>query len=341
MRLYAVVKWVLFKIEPEASHTFSLSILKFLQKIKLLKLFTGNKIESPVTVMGLNFPNAVGLAAGLDKNGDYIDALCECGFGFIEVGTVTPKAQSGNQKPRLFRIASNQAIINRLGFNNEGVDYLLNNIKRLHNKNCVIGVNIGKNKDTAIDNAVDDYSTCFERVYAHADYVTVNISSPNTPGLRELQSEDNLNNLLEKLKEQQGVLSKQYGKYTPLVVKISPDLSDDEVVNIAQILRDKKMDGVIATNTTNTRPDSIPDKYRALEGGLSGAPLIEKSNDVLKLLAISLNGEVPIIAVGGIMGKEDVLEKLRLGASLVQIYTGFIYHGPDLIKSAVLAVKSA
>ena len=280
--------------------------------------------------MGIEFPNAVGLAAGLDKNGDHIDALAACGFGFVEIGTVTPRPQSGNPKPRLFRLADDEAIINRMGFNNEGVDYLVNNVRKSR-RNCIIGINIGKNKDTPLENAVDDYVNAFDRVYEHADYITVNISSPNTPGLRELQHGEELNRLLSTLKQRQSELSNVHG-YKPLAVKIAPDLSDDEVRELADTLLANEIDAVIATNTTNQRPQLKCVKLANEQGGLSGRPVQDASDHVLKVLVESLDGRMPVIAVGGIMEPEDAIRKLRLGASLVQIYTGFVYAGPHLIN---------
>ena len=311
-----------------------------MHSIGLLRWFVPKRIEAPITVMGIEFPNAVGLAAGLDKNAKHIDALAQCGFGFIEVGTVTPLAQPGNDRPRLFRLVADNAIINRLGFNNGGVNALLDNVKQSQKK-CVLGINIGKNKDTPLENAADDYLACMDQVYAYADYITINISSPNTPGLRELQHGDGLTSLLTQLKNKQAELNKQYQHYVPLAVKIAPDLSDDEIIDIAQRLLSAGIDAVIATNTTNSRPDTLMcNKLAAETGGLSGAPVFDISTAVLQKIARALDNKIPIIAVGGISSAEDALQKFAAGASLVQVYTGFIYSGPALIADCARALKT-
>ena len=321
---------LLFSLEAERAHHFSMGLLELTYRLGLSRLLFGKRTDRPVTVMGIKFPNAVGLAAGLDKNGDHIDALAACGFGFVEIGTVTPRPQPGNPKPRLFRLAEDEAIINRMGFNNEGVDYLVNNVKKSE-RNCVIGINIGKNKDTPLENAVDDYVSAFDRVYEHADYITVNISSPNTPGLRELQHGEELNRLLHGLRQRQSALSQIHG-YKPLAVKIAPDLSDDDIEDLAETLIANGIDAVIATNTTNQRPQLRCTRLANEQGGLSGRPVQNVSDHVLKVLVEVLDGKIPVIAAGGIMAPEDAVRKLQMGASLVQIYTGFIYAGPHLIN---------
>lgn len=338
--MFKIIRKILFLFDAEKIHVLSLNMMNLLSASGLLELFIKKRIDAPVTVMGIEFPNAVGLAAGLDKNARHIDALSQCGFGFIEVGTVTPLAQPGNEKPRLFRLPKDEAIINRMGFNNDGVEALIENVKRKR-ENCVLGINIGKNKDTPLENAVDDYLICMQQVYSFADYITINISSPNTPGLRELQHGDGLSALLEQLKIQQSALHKSTQRYVPLAVKIAPDLSIDEIEDIAQRLIAAKIDAVIATNTTNSRPLTLSHKNIAEEtGGLSGKPVLGISNTVLKQLSRALNGKMPIIAVGGISSATDALDKIKAGASLVQIYTGFIYSGPKLIHDCALVIKN-
>jgi dihydroorotate dehydrogenase len=331
MNLYPVAKFFLFRLSPENAHALSLKLLDIAHALGLSRLLFGRRVQAPVTVMGIEFPNAVGLAAGMDKDADHVDAFAGCGFGFVEVGTVTPRAQPGNPKPRLFRLISDQAIINRMGFNNKGVDHLVERV-RASSRNCVIGINIGKNRDTPLQNAVDDYVAAFEKVYALADYVTINISSPNTPGLRDLQHGAELDRLLSTLKQQQQRLSATHGEYIPLLVKIAPDLSADEVQELADTLLRHRIDGVIATNTSNDRPPLHCTALAREQGGLSGLPIREKSDRVLQQLCTALQGRMPVIAVGGIMSAEDALRKIELGASLVQVYTGFIYKGPALIS---------
>ena len=288
--------------------------------------------------MGLEFPNPVGLAAGFDKNGKYIDALSKFGFGFIEVGTVTPRPQRGNLKPRLFRIPAAQAIVNRMGFNNHGVEQLVKNIKRAKYQG-ILGVSIGKNADTPIENAVDDYLFSFEKVYGYASYVAVNISSPGTPNLRLLQRKNDLSELLSKLKMKQHELAETHGKYVPLVVKIAPDLALTEVNDIAEILIEHNIDGVIATNSTLSRQGVESMVNSTEKGGLSGAPLCKKATAVIRQLSTALGGKIPIIASGGIMTTEDAQEKFNTGASLVQIYSGLVYSGPKLV-SDILTIQS-
>ncbi len=338
--MYSLVRRMIFLFDAETAHVFTLKILSFVHSIGLLRLFVPKRIKAPVTVMGIEFPNAVGLAAGLDKNAGHIDALEQCGFGFIEVGTVTPLAQAGNEKPRLFRLEADNAIINRMGFNNAGVNALVNRVKQSH-RQCVLGINIGKNKATPLENAVDDYLLCMQHVYCHADYIAINISSPNTPGLRKLQHGEGLTSLLTQLKDKQAELNQQYQRYVPLAVKIAPDLDEDEIKDIADRLLSVEIDAVIATNTTNSRPSTLScEKLAGEEGGLSGQPVFELSTHVLKQLVMALNAKIPVIAVGGISSPVDALEKMNAGASLVQIYTGFIYSGPKLIHDCAKALKN-
>jgi dihydroorotate dehydrogenase len=338
--MYSLIRRILFSFDAETIHVFSLKALSFANNIGLLQLFVKKRIDFPVTVMGINFPNAVGLAAGLDKNARHIDALSMCGFGFIEVGTVTPVAQPGNDKPRLFRLPEDHAIINRMGFNNAGVEALIRNVKKSR-KSCVLGINIGKNKDTPLENAVDDYLVCMQQVYSYADYITINISSPNTPGLRDLQHGEGLTALLTQLKNKQTELNQHYQRYVPLAVKIAPDLDETEIKDIAKRLLSADIDAVIATNTTNSRPASLKCKDVAEQaGGLSGAPVFELSTHVLKQLVDALEGKMPVIAAGGISSTKDAQQKIDAGASLVQIYTGFIYAGPQLINDCANALKN-
>lgn len=335
--MYSLIRRVLFLFDAEKTHVFSLYCLNVLNKLGLLRILFKKPIIAPVTVMGIKFKNRVGLAAGLDKNAEHIDALAQCGFGFIEVGTVTPVAQSGNDKPRLFRLQADEAIINRMGFNNVGVKQLIANIKK-NQRSSVLGINIGKNKVTPLEDAVDDYVICMQQVYEYADYITINISSPNTPGLRELQHGQGLTDLLTRLKTEQAVLEKKYFRYVPLAVKIAPDLTHEEVKDIATRLVITGIDGVIATNTTNSRPASLVSRQLADEvGGLSGRPIMDISNQVLKQLVQALDGKMPVIAVGGVSSENDAKIKIELGASLVQIYTGFIYSGPDLVEKCAQA----
>ncbi len=329
--IYSLLRPLLFQLSPETAHHITLHSLKILHVLKLTKLIFGKRVDKSITVMGLNFPNSVGLAAGMDKNAECINGLAALGFGFIEVGTVTPRPQPGNPQPRLFRLPAAQAVINRMGFNNEGVDELIKNVQKA-NYRGILGINIGKNFDTPLDKAVDDYLICFQKVYTYADYVTINISSPNTQGLRQLQKGDELDRLLTALKEAQQQLATQHKKYVPLVVKIAPDLSEAEVTSIADKLLAHEIDGVIATNTTLSREsvENLPHSKEA--GGLSGAPLSARATEVVQQLSAALNNKIPIIAAGGVMSAADAQDKFKAGASLVQIYTGLIYRGPGLIK---------
>ena len=331
---YPAIRKVLFQFDAETIHELTIKGLKNTGKSPLNVFYKQQVQDKPVTVMGIKFPNPLGLAAGLDKNGECINAFAAMGFGFVEVGTVTPRPQPGNDKPRIFRLPEANAIINRMGFNNKGVDYLVSQVQAANFKG-VLGINIGKNKDTPEENAKDDYLHCMRKVYDLATYITVNISSPNTPGLRSLQYGDALNDLLSALKAEQKILTDKYGKYIPLTVKIAPDLNEDEVKSIAKSLIDNGIDGVIATNTTLSREGVEGLEFGGEQGGLSGQPVKDKSTQVIKILSEALDNKLPIIGVGGIASSDDANEKLAAGASLVQVYTGFIYQGPPLVKDIV------
>lgn len=335
---YPAIRKVLFQFDAETIHELTIKGLKSTGSTPLNALYKQRVTNKPVTVMGIDFPNSLGLAAGLDKNGECINAFAAMGFGFIEIGTVTPRPQPGNPKPRIFRLPEANAVINRMGFNNKGVDYLVSQV-RAAKFNGVLGINIGKNKDTPDENAKDDYIHCMRKVYDFASYITINISSPNTPGLRSLQYGDALNELLSALKAEQAELEKQYNKYVPIAVKIAPDLTEDEVNSIAISLIDNNIDGVIATNTTLSREGVEGLEFGNEQGGLSGAPVKDKSTTVISLLAKALDNKLPIIGVGGIASSHDANEKLVAGASLVQVYTGFIYQGPPLVKEIVDGFK--
>lgn len=322
---------ILTLLNPELAHNLTVNILSKTGASPLSFFYRQHAEFSPVEVMGLQFRNRVGLAAGFDKNGEAIDAFEAMGFGFVEVGTVTPKAQPGNTKPRLFRLKKSKAVINRLGFNNKGVDNLVSNLKARKSK-IPVGVNIGKNKSTPIEHAQKDYIFCMEKVYEHASYITINISSPNTKNLRSMQSGALLDDLLGSLKEKQQSLTNSEGRYVPLVLKIAPDLTKEEVGLIAEALLNYEFDGVVATNTTVDRSSIMHEKNAYQEGGLSGAPLCQKSTEVITLLYEYLGDKVPIIGVGGITSVIDGKQKLEAGAQLLQLYTGFIYEGLPLIK---------
>lgn len=336
--MFSLLRQCLFSLPTETSHHLALDSLKWAEKLKLSSLLASPQPKSPVTVMGLEFPNPVGMAAGLDKNAEYIDGLAALGFGFIEVGTVTPKPQPGNPKPRLFRLPDAQAIINRMGFNNHGVDYLVEQVKRSR-YDGILGINIGKNKDTPAEKAVDDYLICMRKVYPYASYITVNLSSPNTPGLRDLQFGEPLEQLLAQLKAEQKLLSEEHKRYVPVAVKIAPDMAEDDIQQVAEALVRNGIDGVIATNTTIAREAVKHLPHGEETGGLSGAPLTQASTGVIKALAEAMDGRLPIIGVGGIMSGEDAKAKMEAGASLVQIYSGFIYKGPKLVADAVASIS--
>lgn len=335
--MYRIARAALFQLPPESSHHLSLASISVAERVGLLRAYTKGRPQQPIKVMGLDFVNPFGLAAGLDKNGDYFNGLGALGFGFIEIGTVTPRPQPGNSKPRLFRLPKHQAIINRMGFNNLGVDHLVGQVKARRYEG-VLGINIGKNLSTPVADAVDDYSICMDKVYAHADYIAINISSPNTPGLRDLQNKEQLEALLSALKDKQAGLADQHGRYVPLAVKIAPDQSSEALVELAEVLVKNEIDGVIATNTTVSRAGVESHRYGAEQGGLSGAPLESKASQVVGELAKILDGALPIIGVGGINSGADAAKKIAAGASLVQIYSGFIYRGPGLIKEMAEAI---
>lgn len=332
--MYSIVQKALFNCDPEWSHDFALNWLKRSQDNLLRLSYQQSVPQKPVTCFGLTFKNPLGLAAGLDKNGECIRAFEAMGFGFVEIGTVTPVAQPGNDKPRMFRLPESNALINRMGFNNKGVDYLVEQVKQSSYRG-ILGINIGKNKLTPEEGALQDYVICLQKVYEHADYVTVNISSPNTPGLRNLQYGEALDALLTGLKAEQTSLSQIHGKYVPIVVKIAPDLTESEVESIANSLVNTGMDGVIATNTTLDRDLVQGQEYANEAGGLSGSVLTDKSLIITKLLTHYLDGALPIISVGGIDSAKAAKDRIDAGAQLVQLYTSFIYKGPPLIKQIV------
>ena len=337
--MHSLMRPLLFALDPETAHHLTLDALQNAHRCGLLPLLVKRPADDPRTVMGLTFPNPVGLSAGLDKNGAYLDALAELGFGFIEVGTVTPRPQPGNPRPRLFRLPEAQAIINRMGFNNLGVDALVENVKRARFRG-ILGINIGKNFDTPIERAADDYLIGLRKVYAHASYVTINISSPNTKNLRQLQGGDELDALLGQLKTEQKMLADLHGKYVPLAVKIAPDLDNGQIREIAALLMRHRMDGVIATNTTLSREGVEHLAHGAESGGLSGAPLRDRSTAVIRQLAAELQGALPIIGVGGILSGKDAVEKIQAGATLVQLYSGLIYRGTDLVSECCTAIRA-
>lgn len=334
MNLYPLLRPLLFSLDPETAHEVTLKLLNVAHVSGVAKLIYPVIEDKPVKVMGLTFKNPVGLAAGMDKNGDYIAALSALGFGFVEIGTVTPRPQPGNPKPRLFRLPEHQAIINRMGFNNSGIDHLLSQIKKSSYSN-ILGINIGKNFDTPIKNAVDDYLIGLRKAYTSANYITINISSPNTKNLRQLQQGDEIKALIAALKEEQLKLQQEHGTYVPLAIKIAPDLTDDEITHIAGLLLAFEIDGVIATNTTVARNKIAGHPLAHEAGGLSGAPVKDQATHVVRGLAAECQGKVAIIAAGGILSAEDAQEKLQAGASLVQIYSGMIYRGPQLIEDIV------
>ena len=337
--MYPLARPFLFGLDAETAHGLGLKALDLAYRTGTTPLVARPITPMPTKVMGLTFPNPVGLAAGLDKNGAHIDALFALGFGFVEIGTVTPRPQPGNPKPRMFRLPQYQAVINRLGFNNEGVDALVRNVEAARRDRGLLGINIGKNKDTANERAASDYLYCLERVYPLADYVTVNISSPNTAGLRELQEEQALRQLIGTLRDAQEDLAAQHGKRVPMLVKIAPDLSESDIDAAGRVLSDLSVDGVIATNTTVSRM-SVQDHKRANEtGGLSGAPLMNQSTMVLRKLRTRLPDSIPLIGVGGILSGADAVAKMSAGAALVQTYTGLVYRGPELVHDCVEAIR--
>lgn len=332
--MYPLLRPLFFKLDPETAHHAALAALKLTSCLRPAVRFR----TRPAKLMGLDLPNPVGLAAGLDKDGGYIDALAALGFGFIEIGTVTPKPQEGNPRPRLFRLPEQRAIINRMGFNNCGIDALIRNVERSRYRG-ILGINIGKNAATPIENAASDYLACLEKAYPYASYITVNISSPNTKNLRSLQGGGELAALLGALKDKQANLSAAWRRYVPLAVKIAPDLDDAQIDDIARVVRAAEIDGIIATNTTIDKSSLGQHPLAREAGGLSGLPVREKSNYVLKRLIEALDGGVPVIGAGGIMCGEDAAGKLRLGASAVQLYSGMVYKGPGLVKECLQACR--
>ena len=333
MSLYTLARPLLFSLDPETSHHLTL-------RLSGLVGFAFPKVPScPVRALGLEFPNPVGLAAGLDKNAEHIDALAALGFGFIEVGTVTPRPQPGNPKPRLFRLPQAQALVNRFGFNNVGVDAFMQNVSRSRWRG-ILGINIGKNADTPTERAVDDYEICLEKVYSQASYVTLNISSPNTRGLRDLQQREQVETLLTRLSSKRERLANRHGKRIALLLKVSPDLEKEHVTAIAQAVRRHGIEGVIATNTSVSRAGVEGLPHAEEPGGLSGAPIRDRATGVLRMFADELRGEATLVGAGGILAASDTGEKIAAGASLVQLYTGLIYRGPDLVSECVSAFRA-
>ncbi len=329
--IYPIARAGLFRLDAEVAHHLSMAGLRLAEKTGLLGLLSSDdEIISPVEVMGLKFPNRVGLAAGLDKEGNTIDALGRLGFGCVEIGTITPRPQAGNPRPRLFRLIEQEAIINRMGFNNPGIDIGVENVRRSKSFGGIVGFNIGKNKDTPNENAADDYLTCLQKAYPVADYIAVNLSSPNTPGLRDLQGAEASARLLDTLKKEQQKLTLEHGKQVPLLFKVAPDLSEDHIRDLSRVFLEGGLDGLIATNTTLDRQAVAGHPSAAEAGGLSGRPIFEKSTATLLAFSSHLGGRIPIIGVGGISSLKDAQAKIRAGASLVQIYTSFIYQGPKL-----------
>ena len=344
---YALTRPFLFGMDAEAAHELTMDMLARGQRTPLQWAWCNETVNDPISLAGLQFPNRVGMAAGLDKNARCIDALGAMGFGFVEVGTVTPKAQPGNPKPRMFRLPEARALINRLGFNNEGLEAFLRNVQQAQfrkqasqQRPMLLGLNIGKNATTPIENATSDYLICLEGVYPHADYVTVNISSPNTQNLRALQSDAALDALLGAIAERREALATQHQRRVPVFVKIAPDLDEAQVAVIAATLQRHGMDGVIATNTTISRTAVQGMRHAQETGGLSGAPVLEASNQVIRQLRAALGSGFPIIGVGGILSADDAVSKIRAGADVVQIYTGLIYEGPALVAKAAKAIKA-
>ena len=337
---YPLARAALFKLDPETAHALTMKGLNALAASGLASLLAGPIKPDPRTVMGLEFSNPVGLAAGADKNGECIAGFGALGFGFIELGGVTPRPQPGNPKPRVFRLIAARGIINRLGFNNFGVDFLVERLKA-HPYKGVIGINLGKNLDTPLEKAADDYAICYQKVYPYADFATVNISSPNTKNLRQLQSEDELEPILKRMKREQKTLADRHGRIVPLVIKIAPDLDNTQIEVIAKIALAQGMDGIIAANTTISRERVLGQPHAEESGGLSGAPVFEASNRVIRALAGHLDGALPIIGVGGIMSGADARAKIEAGASLVQFYSGLIYRGPDLVAEVARALRRA
>ncbi|WMJ68969.1 quinone-dependent dihydroorotate dehydrogenase [Stenotrophomonas sp. 24(2023)] len=337
--MYSLARPFLFSLDAERAHGLGLSALDMAYRTGTTPLLAARIAPLPTDAFGLTFPNPVGLAAGLDKNGAHIDALFALGFGFVEIGTITPRPQAGNPRPRLFRLPTHGAIINRMGFNNDGVDALVRNVERARNRRGLLGINIGKNKDTPNEQALQDYLLCLDKVYPLADYITVNISSPNTAGLRELQEETALRQLVAGLRERQEALAAQHGRRVPMLVKVAPDLNDRDIDAAARVLGELQVDGVIATNTTIDRSLVAGDPLANEAGGLSGAPLLAQSTLVLRRLRARLPETMPLIGVGGIQSGADAVAKMAAGAALVQCYSGLIYKGPALVGDCVEAIR--
>lgn len=337
--MYGLARSLLFRLDPETAHTLSLKGMRLGHQLHMMRMVSGHHVEDPATVMGLTFPNRVGLAAGLDKNGDYLAALGALGFGFIELGTVTPRPQPGNPKPRLFRLPEHEAIINRMGFNNKGVDHLVEQLKQQRaGYKGIVGVNIGKNRDTPLEKSVDDYLICLRAVHPYADYIAINISSPNTPGLRDLQGDSSLDPLLSALKAEVTRLDRENGRRVPIAVKIAPDMSDEQIDALTDTLVRHQIDGVIATNTTIDRQAVEGHRHAGETGGLSGRPVADASTRIVWRIHHRAP-TLPIIGVGGILSGHDALEKQRAGAELVELYSGFIYRGPGLVGACARALR--
>ncbi|HEY4294180.1 quinone-dependent dihydroorotate dehydrogenase [Luteibacter sp.] len=336
--MYDLIRPLLFMLDAETAHGLTLYASDVAQRSGLSGWIATPPSDLPVRAFGIDFPNPVGLAAGLDKNGEHLDGLAALGFGFVEIGTVTPRPQTGNDRPRMFRLPAHEAVINRLGFNNGGIDALVRNVEKTAFRG-VLGINIGKNKDTPNERAIDDYLLCLERAYPLASYVTVNISSPNTQGLRDLQEEETLRRFIGELREAQERLAGWHGKRTPMLLKIAPDLSDTELDAIADVLLASAIDGVVCTNTTIDRTDVAGDPNARQTGGLSGRPLFAKSTAVLRGMRARLGDKLPIVGVGGILDGDTAAEKMEAGASLVQVYSGLVYRGPKLIAEAVAEIR--
>jgi len=328
-RLYPLLRPLLFKLDAETAHEWTVKMLRMSHSLGLIQPPPANP-KTQVALLGLTFPNCVGLAAGMDKSASAVDAWGALGFGFVEVGTLTPRPQPGNPTPRLFRLIDKDALINRMGFNNPGIVSAVEKLER-RNTECVVGVNIGKNFDTPNERAVDDYVTCLKAAYATADYIAVNISSPNTKGLRDLQAEEPIRRLVTTLKEEQSKLKSLHGKHTPMLVKIAPDLDEAQIDSLVRVFTECSLDGVIATNTTISRAAVQGHPLANETGGLSGAPVTQRSTEVINALRSALPASMPIIGVGGILSVDDAKTKLSAGASLVQLYTGLVYRGPGLV----------
>ncbi len=337
--MYSFARPLLFSLDAERAHELTLRSLDTAYRLGTTPLLAPRIAPLPTRALGLEFPNPVGLAAGLDKNGAHIDALFALGFGFVEIGTITPRPQAGNPRPRMFRLPAHQAVINRMGFNNDGVDVLVRNVERARDRRGVLGINIGKNKDTPNEQALDDYVACMDKVYPLADYITVNISSPNTAGLRELQEENALRQLVAGVRERQEQLAARHGRRVPVLVKVAPDLSERDIDAAARVLGELQVDGVIATNTTIDRSAVVGDPRANEAGGLSGAPLLDQSTVVLRRLRARLPEAVPLIGVGGITCGADAVAKMAAGALLVQCYSGLVFRGPALVSECVEAIR--